>query len=184
MTRFILIRHGETDWNIEGRWQGQADVPLNSRGREQAAKLAQTLTGMDISIIYASDLSRTVETASILARSLNVELRLDARLREIHQGEWQGVLSSEIQKKYADEFRRRRDNPMSVAPPGGETASQVMERVAAAIEDIRLSHPEETVAIVSHGFAIACLLIRYKNIPVEKLWELIPDNGVWNEIRV
>lgn len=184
MTRFILIRHGETDWNIEGRWHGQADVPLNEHGREQAGQTARALAGIKIAAIYSSDLSRACETAEALASIAKLKAQFDARLREIHQGEWQGLLVSEIQAGYAEIFQRRMTDPMSAAPPGGETASQVMERVVAAIEEMRQKHSGQTVAVVSHGFAIACLLAHYQNLPIQKIWDLIPENGGWREIRV
>ena len=184
MTRFILIRHGETDWNIEGRWQGQADVPLNQLGREQAIQTALALAGMKITAIYSSDLSRARETAAILASVIKLNVQFDVRLREINQGEWQGLLASEIQARYPEAFRQRMTDPISVTPSGGETASQVMERIVAAIEEIHQLHFGETVAIVSHGFAIACLLTHYQNLPIEKVWDLISENGGWHEIEV
>ncbi len=184
MTRFILIRHGETDWNIEGRWQGQADVPLNARGREQAAKLARSLSETSIAAIYSSDLSRARETAERLAQVSGLQVCIDPRLREIHQGEWQGQLFTDIQAKYADEFHQRKKHPMSMAPPGGETAFQVRERVLGAIQDIGHKHLGRTVAIVSHGFAIAVLLAHYQNVPIEQVWDLIPENGTWQEFRL
>ena len=184
MTRFILIRHGETDWNIEGRWQGQADVSLNKRGREQAVQTARALAGMKFSAIYSSDLSRARETAEALASVTNLEVQFDVRLREIYQGEWQGLLVSEIQVRYPEKFQQRMTKPMSVVPPGGETALQVMERVVTALEEIRQGHSNETVAVVSHGFTIACLLTHYRNLPIEKVWSLMPENGAWREIEV
>ena len=184
MTRFILIRHGETDWNIEGRWQGQADVPLNERGREQAIQTADALAGIKFAAIYSSDLSRARDTAEVLASVAKLKVQFDVRLREIHQGEWQGLLISEIRAKYADAIRLRMIDPISVVPPGGETTLQVMERVVAAIEDIRQKYSGQTVAVVSHGFAIACLLVHYQNLPIERIWDLIPENGGWREIEV
>lgn len=184
MTRFILIRHGETDWNIEGRWQGQADVPLNKCGREQAIRTARALAGMEITAIYSSDLSRARETAEVLASVTKLKVQFDVRLREIHQGEWQGLLASEIQARYPEAFQQRMTDLISVTPPGGETASQVMVRILSAIKEIRQMHPGETVAVVSHGFAIACLLAHYQNLSIEKVWDLIPENGGWQEIEV
>jgi broad specificity phosphatase PhoE len=88
MTCLLLIRHGETDWNIEGRWQGQADVPLNQRGRQQAIDIARSLCHSDIHAIYSSDLQRAWHTAQVLARLKKLPIQPDTRLREIHQGEW------------------------------------------------------------------------------------------------
>jgi alpha-ribazole phosphatase len=184
MTRLILIRHGETEWNVEGRWQGHADVPLNARGRAQAEEVAQSLARTKVDAIYVSDLKRTMETAGPLARSQGLEVQVDTRLREIDQGEWQGLLIDEIQTRYAEEFRRRRENPLDVAPPGGETALQVRERVLAAIQDILSLHPEQTVAIVSHGFALAVIHAYFKGVPIAEVWELVPENGEIQELEV
>jgi alpha-ribazole phosphatase len=184
MTRLILIRHGETDWNVEGRWQGHADVPLNERGQAQALEVAASFAETRIDAIYASDLKRTAETAEPLARSQGLEIRIDPRLREIDQGEWQGLLIDEIQTRYAEQFRRRRANPLEVAPPGGETALQVRERVLAAVQDILAAHPGQTVAIVSHGFALAVIRAYFQGIPIEQVWELVPDNGQIVELEI
>jgi len=177
MTRFILIRHGETDWNTQGRWQGQIDLPLNSRGREQADQIARSLSNAGISLIYSSDLRRAVNTAKSLGKMLGLMVQTDPRLREIHQGEWQGLSVKEINERYAEAFQQRMNDPLGVAPPGGETAFDVRKRVVQVIEQILREHPEETVAIVSHGFAIAVILAHYRKIPFKKVWGLVPQNA-------
>ncbi len=184
MTRLYLIRHGETDWNVEGRWQGQADVPLNARGREQAQRVARALRDVPFAAIYSSDLSRARETAEALARVVGLPVREDPRLREIHQGEWQGMLVGEIQARYAGQFARRRSDPLRVAPPGGETVAQVRDRVVRAVDEIIAKHPCETVAVVSHGFAIAVILAHFRHHPIDEVWEMIPENGAWQVIEV
>jgi alpha-ribazole phosphatase len=183
MTRLILIRHGETDWNVEGRWQGHADVPLNASGRAQAEATARALAGRPICAIYSSDLERARGTAEPLARQTGWPVRLEPRLREIHQGEWQGLLVTEIEERYAEAFRSRRADPLHVAPPGGETALEVQARVLSAVQDILRAHPDETVVIVSHGFTLAVILAYYRDIPIEQVWELIPGNGAVMEVE-
>lgn len=184
MTHLYLVRHGQTDWNVEGRWQGQADVPLNEIGRQQAAQIAHSLSEVGLAAIYSSDLARARETAGALARLTGLEVKLDPRLREIHQGQWQGLLVSDIQERYGQEFQRRRDDPLNVAPPGGETVLQVRERVVDAIEDIVGQHPDARVAVVSHGFALAVIQVHYQNRPVTDAWELIPQNNEWRELII
>jgi alpha-ribazole phosphatase len=184
MTRLILIRHGETDWNLEGRWQGQADVPLNTHGRQQAAQLAQSLTDIGITAIVSSDLSRATETAEELARVTGLSIHLDPRLREIHQGEWQGQRISQIQANYSEALRQRQENPAAIAAPGGETAAQVLERILGAIDEILLKYPNDTVAVISHGYAIALLIAYYRRVPLEQAWDLIPSNGGWQELGI
>jgi len=177
MVKLILIRHGETDWNVEGRWQGQIDLPLNSKGKEQAEQIAKSLENTKIHAIYTSDLQRAVETANAIGRLQGLKVQSDPRLREIHQGEWQGLLVSEIKERYAEVFYKRHKNPLAMAPPGGETGHEVYQRITQAIQDIVQKHPNETVAIVSHGFAIAVMLIYLKGIAFERAWDFIPDNA-------
>jgi broad specificity phosphatase PhoE len=173
----ILIRHGETDWNNKGRWQGQEDVPLNQHGHHQALEVANTLVNTHIDAVYASDLTRAVDTARPLAQVAGLPIQLDSRLREIHQGEWQGLLISEIQRRYADLFKKRAGDPFEVAPPGGETAGQVWKRVHQVLHEIVKEHPNATVAIVSHGFVLAVARVYFENKPLEYVWEMAPLPG-------
>lgn len=184
MTYLYLIRHGETDWNVEGRWQGQADVPLNAKGREQAAQIARTLARVGLKAIYSSDLLRARETAQALVKTTGVTLHYDPRLREIHQGEWQGLLVTEIQARYGEAFQRRLENPLAVAPPGGETVEQVRNRVVKAIESILARYPSDRVAVVSHGFALAVIQVHYLGLSIEQVWERVPKNDEWIELRI
>jgi alpha-ribazole phosphatase len=179
MTNLVLIRHGETDWNAEGRWQGQADVPLNATGWKQAQQMARSLKSTGISAIYSSDLQRASQTAKVLADEIGVPVRLDSRFREIHQGEWQGLLLSEIQAHYAHANQDRLRDPMSFSPPGGEPVAQVRARVLTAVQEILCQHLDETVAIVSHGFALAVLITHVKGQPFNQLWDQMPGNGQW-----
>jgi alpha-ribazole phosphatase len=182
VTHLYLIRHGETDWNIEGRWQGQADVPLNARGLQQAAQTAAALTGIGFSAIYSSDLARARQTAEALAHATGVAISFDPRLREIHQGEWQGQLVTDIRARYAQAYQLRLDDPLAFAAPGGETARQVQQRVVQATDDILRQHPCQHVAIVSHGFALAVIWVYYQGLPFERVWQLIQSNAEVREL--
>ncbi len=184
MTRLILIRHGETDWNAEGRYQGLADIPLNENGRRQAARIARALNGANLAAIYASDLARTGETAEALARATGLSVQLDPRLREIDQGRWEGKLFDEIRAQYPEKFKRRRENPLAFKAPGGETVRHTRERVLAAVADIVGRHPAQNVAIVSHGLALAIVRAHYGDYPAGKIWDLVPGNGEIVQIEV
>ncbi|MCI0415034.1 histidine phosphatase family protein [bacterium] len=177
MARFILIRHGETDWNLEGRYQGQSDVPLNERGRRQSEELAVTLRESMISNIYCSDLIRASESAEILSRALGLVKQEDPRLREIHLGSWEGMLFAEIQAKYSELLKMRKLDPRTVSAPGGETLEQVRVRVMASVTDILERHPNETSAIVSHGLPLAILIACYRGRSLREVWDLIPENS-------
>lgn len=180
----MLIRHGETDWNVEGRYQGQADPPLNERGRAQARRVAKALQGQRLDALYASDLRRAAETAEAIGRATGLAVRYDPRLREIHQGEWQGLLVTEIERRYPELFRRWQVAPLRVTLPGGESITQMQERVLAAVEDIVRQHPGQRVAIVAHKLPIAVIKCRYQDIPLEHLWDLIPPNAEWEVVSV
>jgi broad specificity phosphatase PhoE len=177
MTELILIRHGETDWNTEGRYQGQSDVPLNARGLLQARDLARTFPPESLDIIFSSDLSRAQQTASILSEATGAPLRLDPRLREIDQGRWEGMLFSDIRTHHARIFEQRRRNPLEVAPPEGETVAEVRKRVLAAVEDIVISHHGQRIAVVSHGLALAIIKVHFYDLAIENVWNYIPGNA-------
>jgi broad specificity phosphatase PhoE len=158
VTTLLLARHGETDWNRDGRWQGQTDTPLNERGREQAHALAAGVGGNGITAVYASDLARARETGAIVADRLRVPLHTDPRLRELHFGGWEGLTTAEIEERYPDEVARWRADDGSNAFAGGETYVQMSERVVAALMDIAAIHPSEDVLVVFHGGPIRGLL--------------------------
>ncbi|MEW6568066.1 MAG: histidine phosphatase family protein [Chloroflexota bacterium] len=185
MTRLLLIRHGETDWNVEGRYQGQSDVPLSEAGRQQARRLAVELRDVPLSAIYSSDLARARETAQMVAEASGAPLRLDARLREVNQGEWEGRLFDDIRHDYADLLQRRRQDPLHVAPPGGETVLELRSRLIPAVEDIVQAHPRANVALVSHGLALAVIKASLNGVPIERVWDLIPGNAEveWIEVE-
>ena len=150
-TRILLARHGETEWNRIGRWQGQADPPLNDTGLRQAAELADRLAGQPISAVYASDLRRASETARVVADHLGVELTEDAGLREIDVGSWSGLTRAEVEERFPEGFSRWQAGGIG---HDGETSDQLTERVVAAVERIAHAHPGETVLAVTHGGAI------------------------------
>jgi broad specificity phosphatase PhoE len=108
----------------------------------------------------------------------------DPRLREIHQGEWQGLLVTEIERRYPDLLRRWQEVPLRVTLPGGESIAQMRERVLAAVEDIVRQHPGQRVAIVAHKLPIAVIKYHYQSIPLERIWDLIPPNAAWEVVAV
>lgn len=183
MTRFCLVRHAETDWNLEGRYQGQTDIPLNEEGRAKAHSLAMRLQSVHFAAVYSSDLVRASETAVIIAAKLRLPVQLDSRLREIDQGEWEGRQLEFIRAHYAELWRQRRLNPEFGRAPGGESLAEVARRVYAALDEISGRHPDMAVLAVSHGLALAAILCRIHNIPLVQAYEAIPPNTepIWVE---
>jgi broad specificity phosphatase PhoE len=177
MTLLYLVRHGETDWNVEGRWQGQTDVPLNQNGLAQATQVAELLLDVQIEAIYASDLRRTLDTARAIGEREGLPVIPDERLRERNHGVWEGLTLEEIQVHYGQEYQEVRKDLLNNSPPGGENGLQVQRRVVSAVLDIVNRHPENAVAVVSHGFSLAVLRAYFSDHPFGRVRELIPKNG-------
>ena len=184
MTSLILIRHGQTDWNASGRWQGQADPPLNDHGRRQALRTAEDLSGQQPAVLYSSDLRRALETARIVAVKFGLAIVPEPRFREINLGQWQGMLSTEIEDKYPDEFRRWHTAPLSVRPPGGEDIPTLAARVLAAINEIIVRYPDQSVAVVAHEFPITVIVSRSMGLGLENLRDQIQGTGTWRQVTV
>lgn len=184
MTRLILIRHGETDWNVEGRYQGQADPPLNERGMAQAHELVAQLRDGGPDLLYSSPLRRAWQTAEILAEALNLPLRSEPRLMEIHQGDWQGRLRSEIEAAYPELFRRWETEPWEVTPPNGESLAQVQTRVYSALDDILARHRGRCIGLVTHRIPIVLIKLRYQEMDpnVVRSLSLKLPNTYWEAI--
>lgn len=165
-TRILLIRHGETDWNVQGRWQGHAPVPLNDQGRRQAALLAEALVQYPdrISAIYSSDLSRAFETASIIGNRLGLPVFPDVRLREIDLGDWQGLTYDEVRAWDGQRHDEIQQNSLEMPRPGGESPEQLASRCVDALHSIVQRHKDDVVLAVSHGGAIRHILRRLVGI--------------------
>lgn len=156
--RIYFFRHGQTDWNAEGRIQGHLDIPLNDRGRTQADALIQPLRRVGVEAFLSSDLSRALETAEIIAARLGVPVHQDAGLREIHLGELQGLSRSEIQERFGEEFSTHlRHHPLSdadVARLGSESGEQVVTRSLGAVRKFLTEWNYQRIGVATHGGVI------------------------------
>jgi len=160
MVRVILVRHGETEWNRDLRYQGKTDIELSPRGEEQARLLAERLAHQKIHAIYSSDLKRAWATAAAIAACHGLDVVAEPRLREMGFGVWEGLTHSEIQGRFPEEMVRWEADPLSETPPGGESMGQVVERVIETLRDIVRRHPGEVVLIVAHGVSLRALLCK------------------------
>jgi broad specificity phosphatase PhoE len=149
MTDFLLVRHGETDWNVERRFQGHADPPLNDAGREQARALAAELADAKLDAIYTSDLARARETADIVAAGTGVPIHALAELREIDVGEWQGLTWPEIEERFPEGVARWHEDGHGWS--GGETYQELEQRVVRALRSIADQHPGSRLLVIGHG---------------------------------
>jgi len=155
MTRILLVRHGESEWNAAGRWQGWADAPLSELGQQQAVEAAEAVGAVDA--VFASDLQRAADTARIISELIGVGPVLTLPgLRERDVGEWTGLTRPEIAERWpaAIEAWRRGDMP---APPGGEPDDVIIERVLGSLQEIARDWPHAEVLAVSHGGVIRLL---------------------------
>lgn len=173
-SRLLLVRHGQTEWNAEGRLQGQQGSKLNALGRIQAEEVAEELAlkHPGVEAVYTSDLSRTVETAQTIARRLEVPLVLDPRLRELRLGDWEGRLNCEIEAEYKHFLQ----HPFRNTPLGGEPLFQLARRTKAVLNDIVAQHPGGLVVVVSHEVPIAVATCIARGRAVHRWWEYAPGN--------
>jgi len=183
MTSIILIRHGETDWNVIGRYQGQADPPLNARGLEQAKRVAHLLKqNTRLDVLFTSPLKRAAQTAQVIADVLKIPLFVDPRLMEIHQGDWQTRLRSEIETLYPHLFHRWETEPWQVTPPGGENLSQVQDRIYEAVDELITRLEYQYIGLVTHRIPIALLKMRYQNLDPNIVRTIHLPNTYWEEL--
>ena len=161
-TRVFLVRHGESLWNAEGRLQGQADPPLSPRGVEQARALAEAFRARPLAASYTSPLARAHATATAIGAPHDLRPRVEAALREIHLGSWQGVKPATLHADMRASYQVWRVDPVAVTPPGGEAARAVLARVAPVLDAIVAAHPDATVVVVTHsivGRVVLCHLL-------------------------
>lgn len=157
-TRLFLVRHGATTLTEEDRFAGETNVLLSDRGRDQARCLALRLQREHVAEFYASPLSRTVETAAILAEPHGKEVVTRDGLREISHGRWEGLKRADVEQRFAAEYKRWETDPYSFAPEGGETGLAVTARALPALLEIVAAHPNECVVVVSHKATIRLLI--------------------------
>ncbi|MCE1178546.1 MAG: histidine phosphatase family protein [Micrococcales bacterium] len=176
--RLIVLRHGQTEHNAKGIWQGQLDTQLSSRGHEQARAAAAALTRLGPTRVVASDLARAAETGRDVADACGVELALDARLREIHVGEWSGLTSDEVRERYpeaqdmllrGEDFRRggSGESVADVAARAGEAARAVAESM----------QPGQAVVIATHGVAARALVADLVGLDQQLAWTVLGSLG-------
>jgi phosphoserine phosphatase len=149
VTTILLARHGETDWNRQGRFQGHADPPLNATGHAQAAELAAELEGVELAAVYSSPLRRALETAQLVAAEHGLEpVAVDA-LREVDVGSWQGLTRPEIETRYPEQFTRWLDYDQGWED--GESYEEMGRRAVAALLELAAAHEGERILAVTHG---------------------------------
>jgi glucosyl-3-phosphoglycerate phosphatase len=149
----IVARHGQTDWNVEGRYQGTVDVPLNATGWQQAESLADELAHIAFDVIVTSDLQRTQQTASVIANRREITPVVEPGLREIYVGDWQGLLRSEVAERFPAEVEQVKAG-VDLPRGGGETFAEAGLRGADALKRISTQYSNSQVLVVAHGIVL------------------------------
>jgi len=166
--KFFVVRHGETEWNKLGRFQGHTDISLNERGLAQAIETAVASADWGHSAVYSSPLIRTVQVAEQIAKVTPMEVRQDPRLKELSLGELEGVTGEEMRNGWPEVFSAWRAVPESMSMPNGESLLQLRNRVWQVILDIEQKHSvDESVVVISHNFAIRSIINELLGVPLE-----------------
>ncbi len=167
----LLVRHGETDWNKLGKFQGQCDVPLNKRGLGQARQTARAISDAPFCAVYASPLSRTMQTAEEISKPAQRDeipgvIQMNG-LKELDLGDLEGITGSEMRADWAQFYAAWRDDPAELVLPGGESIKQLQDRAWQAVLAIEAAHQDgDSLVAVSHNFAIRTIVCRLLDIPL------------------
>ena len=174
--KFILVRHGETEWNKLGRFQGHEDISLNERGFAQAKETAKAAAEWGHCAIYSSPLIRTVQVAEEIAKVTPMPVTKDPGLKELSLGDLEGVTGEEMRNGWPEVFEFWRSNPEKISMPNGESLVQLRERAWQAILDIEQKHSaEDSVVVISHNFAIRSIVGELLGVPLEHFHRMSLD---------
>jgi len=178
-TRLILIRHGQTEYNLKGLSQGLIDIPLNETGERQADDLVSFLSPYRVSKIYSSPSSRAISTAEPLSKALSIEIAIESDLTEMDQGDYDGFTAEDMRKKIPQEFLDawRSGKPDDVRMPNGETLNEVRERMVSICDSLAIRHRDSTVAIFSHNLSIKAFLCYGLGVALKNFRRLSISNG-------
>ncbi|MDH7481591.1 MAG: alpha-ribazole phosphatase [Armatimonadota bacterium] len=174
--RIILVRHGETIYNLERRYQGHTDAELTELGKKQALRTAERLSREDITAIYSSDLIRASETARIIAKYHNLPVQTDMRLRECAFGDWEGLTVDEIKERYPELYANYQRDSVQHRAPNGERLESLLERVSSVVNRIVKKHLNETVVLVGHGGTIHAFICYALDAPLYAFRKIRLDN--------
>lgn len=168
--RILLLRHAETGWNRERRFQGWRDVPLSATGREQAESAARLLAATRIEAVWSSPLARARDTATIIAAPHRLAVQESDAFREMGFGEWEGLTRDEVRERFPDAHRAWAETPHEAAWPGAETLAMVRARALAGLGALRAAHTGQTICLVSHGITGRLLILEALGLGPDRLW--------------
>ncbi len=173
-TRIVVVRHGETAWNVDQRVQGQLDIPLNDHGRRQAERLAERLAGEGLDALYSSDLARAADTAAAVGRATGLAVRPERGLRERGFGHLEGLTWREIEERHPEAAQRWRRRDPAFGPGGGEVLADFYARCVATAAALAAHHPGQVIALVAHGGVLDCLYRAATRVALDapRTWQL------------
>lgn len=181
MTRYLLVRHGQTEWNRVERFRGRADVPLNATGLAQAAAIARRIAAeWEPAAVYASPLSRAIATAEPIAAHFGLPVVPVDGLVDIHYGAWQGLTPDEARARWPDLVAAWYSAPETVQIPGGESLAGLRDRAMTAIHALAARHADQTVVVVSHTVVNRIILLAVLGLGNDRFWRLRQDNAALN----
>ena len=166
-TKVILIRHGETEWNLSGRWQGHADSPLSERGVSQAVALGERMSTDSLDHFYTSDLERAQHTSRLVGEPSGLVAKPMESLRERDLGVLEGLTTDEMLKKHPSEYQSFRNDGPDYQVPGGESFRQFCDRCSQALEEVSSRHPGERIGLVTHGGFLGAIFRYVLKIPLD-----------------
>lgn len=178
--RLVVVRHGVTEWNREGRWQGRLDPPLSGDGHREARLVAARIAADDDlrpARIVSSTLSRASETAQAIGRECGLPVEPDPRLMEIGAGEWEGHTHDELERTDAERYRAWRTAETEVRPPGGEPIDDAIGRIRELVDELGSAHGPWPIVLVSHGGILRILANVLFELPGAWMWSLDVDNA-------
>ena len=182
-TKLIVARHGETEWNTQGRVQGHLDSPLTDRGRRQSEALARAVAAEPIAAIYSSDLGRALDTAAPVARVFGLAVRTELRLRERHLGVFQGLTFVDAARIHPELHARYRARDRGERLLTGESLEDVRVRIEDALASIAVAHPDRVVLVVTHGGALDQIFRLATGMPLEAPRDFGVENASINRLR-
>ncbi|WDV45697.1 histidine phosphatase family protein [Clostridiaceae bacterium M8S5] len=168
--KLYITRHGQTEWNSEGRLQGQQNSALTELGKKQAIWLGNKLIDEHIDIIISSSSERAINTAKLIRGDRDIEIITTDNLKELHMGKWQGMLFKDIKEIYADDFQVYTSTPHLFKPEYGESIKDIYNRASSEIEAIIKTHSDKNVLIVTHGITLKAIIAYFENKKIEDFW--------------
>jgi broad specificity phosphatase PhoE len=181
----FLVRHGQTEWNLEGRYQGITNTKLTEEGRKQAELAAKYLSRVNFSGFYSSPIGRTIETAEVFKKILDKDYQVKENLKEMNFGKWEGLKFDDIIVKYGTDFNNWIKNPFENPPTGGESFSDIIERGSQEINSI-VNEKEDgsNILLITHGGFIVAMLVHWLKIPPERWSSIIQNHGAINIVVI